>query len=196
MDIIDPKKERVYVFVDAANYHYGLGWQIDYRRFAESYKGKYDVKGIYYYEGIHSKKSFHDQRAGRTDEEFLTHRAKKLAFFKKLRLVGFSVRTKPINSVYDRTIAQFVLKCNFDVELAVDALDQIGMYDTAILCSGDGDFTKLVRYLKGKGKRVIVVAPSDRFSTTLREAASSTDSPHLHRKEWERAVQKGTPVSE
>jgi len=185
MPTVDPKKERVCIFVDAANYHYGLDWRIDYQKFAEYYKARYDVVMIFYYEGIHSKKSFHDQRPGRSDQEFLTHRSQKLAFFKRLRMLGFTTRTKPIGSVYDKTEGKFNLKCNFDVELTIDALSRLPSYDTAILCSGDGDFTKLIRYLKANGKTTIVVAPKKRLSWTLMKAANRTDSPHLHRNEWE-----------
>ena len=38
--------------------------------------------------------------------------------------------------------------------------------------SGDGDFVKLIKYLKGKRKKTVVVAPSDRFSDNLGKAAN------------------------
>jgi uncharacterized LabA/DUF88 family protein len=183
------KKERVCIFVDASNYHYTLQWDIDYQKFCDYYKTRYELVKIFYYEGQHSKKSFLDQRPGRTETEFLTQDARKNRFFKKMRSLGYTVRTKPISSVYDKTSGRSELKCNFDVELTIDALDQLPAYDTAILCSGDGDFTKLIRYLKGKGKNTIVMAAGERLSTTLREAANKIDSPHLHRKEWERLQQ-------
>lgn len=188
-----PKKERVCIFVDASNYHYTLQWDIDFEKFSEYYNARYEVVRIFYYEGTHSKKSYLDQRPGRTEADFLTQDAKKAKYFKKLRKIGFTVRTKPISSVYDKTTGKSELKCNFDVELTIDALDQLAAYDTAILCSGDGDFTRLIRYLKGKGRRTIVVAASERLSTTLRQAANSIDSPHVHRKEWERLRPPASP---
>lgn len=187
------KKEHACIFVDASNYHYTLQWDIDYQKFYDYYKTRYELVKIFYYEGQHSKKSFLDQRPGRTEAEFLTQDGRKNRFFKKMRSLGYTVRTKPISSVYDKTSGRSELKCNFDVELTIDALDQLPAYDTAILCSGDGDFTKLIRYLKGKGKNAIVVAAGERLSTTLREAANKIDSPHVHRKEWEMLRESSTP---
>ena len=48
-------------------------------------------------------------------------------------------------------------KCNFDVEISVDAMKTIGGYDTICLLSGDADFVYLLRYLKQKGKKVILI---------------------------------------
>ena len=53
----------------------------------------------------------------------------------------------------------FVLlpKCNFDVEVSVDAIKIIEGYDTICLLSGDADFVHLLRFLKQKGKKVILI---------------------------------------
>jgi len=53
----------------------------------------------------------------------------------------------------------FVLlpKCNFDVEICVDAIKTVEGYKTFCLFSSDADFVHLVRFLKGKGKKVILV---------------------------------------
>lgn len=58
------------------------------------------------------------------------------------------------------------------MELTIDALDGLDSYDVFVLMSGDGDFTKLVKYLKGKKKKTVIIAPSDRLSNTLEEAAN------------------------
>src|SRR3989344_31807 len=51
----------------------------------------------------------------------------------------------------------FIPKCNFDVEISVDAIKTLEHYDTICLFSGDADFVHLLRFLKQKGKKVIVV---------------------------------------
>ncbi len=53
----------------------------------------------------------------------------------------------------------FVLlpKCNFDVEICVDAIKTVEGYKTFCLFSSDADFVHLVRFLKGKGKKVILI---------------------------------------
>ena len=45
-------------------------------------------------------------------------------------------------------------------------------YDVFVLFSGDGDFIKLIKYLKGKKKKTVVIAPSDRLSDNLENAAN------------------------
>ena len=47
-------------------------------------------------------------------------------------------------------------KCNFDVEISVDAIRLLDMYDTLALFSGDADFVSLARFLRKKGKKVIL----------------------------------------
>lgn len=48
-------------------------------------------------------------------------------------------------------------KCNFDVEISVDAIRLTNTYDTICLLSSDADFASLLRYLKGKGKKTILI---------------------------------------
>jgi uncharacterized LabA/DUF88 family protein len=53
----------------------------------------------------------------------------------------------------------FVLipKCNFDVEISVDAVRLADNYDTICLLSSDADFAALMRYLKKLGKKVMLI---------------------------------------
>ncbi len=52
----------------------------------------------------------------------------------------------------------WIPKCNFDVEISVDAMRLINAYDTLCLLSGDADFAALVQHLKAKeGKKVILI---------------------------------------
>lgn len=48
-------------------------------------------------------------------------------------------------------------KCNFDVEISVDALKLFDRYDTFCLLSGDADFVYLNMYLRTKKKRVVLM---------------------------------------
>jgi len=61
-------------------------------------------------------------------------------------------------------------KCNFDVEIAVDAIDQVSNYEIFVLASGDGDFIRLVKYLRGLGKEVHVIGPRKTNKELKREA--------------------------
>lgn len=50
-----------------------------------------------------------------------------------------------------------IRKCNFDVEIAVDAYRMIEHYDTFCIFSGDADFVYLNNFLKKKGKKIIII---------------------------------------
>jgi uncharacterized LabA/DUF88 family protein len=166
---------KAIVCIDASNYHYYLrrkGWKIDWQRFTAYLEKSYELVHVYYYEGIPSKGFYSDTHPGGTLADFNEAKKAKVKYFQFLRRLGYKVRTKPIGRVYDNTQGRFKHKCNFDVELAVDALDNIGGMEVFILCSGDGDFTKLVKYLKSKQKKTVVVAPSERLSDTLKKAAN------------------------
>lgn len=51
----------------------------------------------------------------------------------------------------------YIPKCNFDVEISVDAIKTIEHYDTICLLSSDADFAYLLRFIKQKGKKVILI---------------------------------------
>jgi len=93
----------------------------------------------------------------------------------KARKSGFSVRSKEIKMIphYDED-GKFLgktPKCNFDVEIALDAMRKFEQYDTVMLFSGDSDFGKLLGYLKSKGKKIIVVSTRTRMSVELERVA-------------------------
>lgn len=50
----------------------------------------------------------------------------------------------------------YIYKCNFDVEIAVDALRLVTCYDTFVLFSSDRDFVVLLNHLKKSGKKIIL----------------------------------------
>jgi len=61
-------------------------------------------------------------------------------------------------------------KSNFDVEISVDSIRLLDSYDTLCLLSGDSDFVHLARFLKRKGKKIIIIA-SGRVVHSLKEVA-------------------------
>lgn len=64
----------------------------------------------------------------------------------------------------------FIPKCNFDVEITVDAIRLCDSYDTIALFSGDADFVSLLRYLKKKGKKIILIKNGNITSSLRAEA--------------------------
>ncbi len=51
----------------------------------------------------------------------------------------------------------YLPKCNFDVEICVDAIRLMNKYDTFCLFSSDADFISLITFLKNNRKKVILI---------------------------------------
>lgn len=51
----------------------------------------------------------------------------------------------------------YLPKCNFDVEISVDAMRLMNKYDTFCLFSSDADFISLIKFLKNNRKKIILV---------------------------------------
>lgn len=62
-----------------------------------------------------------------------------------------------------------IRKCNFDVEISVDAIKMIKHYDTFCLFSSDSDFVYLNNFLRKKGKKIILIK-AGYITTRLRES--------------------------
>jgi len=170
------EKLRSYIFIDASNIHYPLkdeGWKIDWIKFKKHYEDVFLNPCFYYYEGLISKGCYFDSHPDDSLQDFNNAKKDKKSFFKFLRKNGYTVRQKPVARIYDNTAGRFKHKCNFDVELTIDAIDNIDNYDVFSLVSGDGDFEKLIKYLKGKRKKTIVIASKDRLSDNLEKAANT-----------------------
>ncbi|MBU1091685.1 NYN domain-containing protein [Patescibacteria group bacterium] len=63
-----------------------------------------------------------------------------------------------------------IRKCNFDVEISVDAIKMLKHYDTFFLFSGDADFVYLNNFLRKKGKKIILIK-AGYITTKLRKSA-------------------------
>ena len=81
----------------------------------------------------------------------------------------------PIDSVGNTRIVHsdnrgdfiFLPKCNFDVEMAVDAIRLVDTYDTICLLSSDADFVALIRHLKNRHKKKIILIKGGRIDSSL-----------------------------
>ena len=73
-------------------------------------------------------------------------------FIALLQQRGFEVRRKNL-----RVRADGSMKGDWDMELALDILDEAPHLDVVVLVSGDGDFTSLVGKVKRMGPRVEVI---------------------------------------
>ncbi|MFX1491362.1 MAG: NYN domain-containing protein [Promethearchaeota archaeon] len=92
-------------------------------------------------------------------------------FFDKLRYLGFTVKTLPLRQYQGTPFEKGI-----DVMLVTDMLTlaYTNAYDTAILVSGDKDFTYTLQELKSLGKTVEVAAFTHALATELQQIANKT----------------------
>lgn len=167
------------VLIDDSNLHYGFakaGWSLDFRKFHDWLSNEFPSVECYFFGGLMSKKAYFDKHPDNAIGQFYEAVYNRKKFLAKIKSYGFHVRTKPVASVYDDTSGTYKQKCNFDVEITIMAIDRLPQYKDLVLCSGDGDFEKLVRYIKGKHKKVTVICHKDRLSRNLASRANRTIS--------------------
>lgn len=64
-------------------------------------------------------------------------------------------------------------KCNFDVEITRDMILFKDNFDTIVFFSGDSDFAEILKFLRGKKKRIIVVCARRFLSGELFQTADA-----------------------
>jgi uncharacterized LabA/DUF88 family protein len=137
-------QERVGLFIDGANLYAtarALGFDIDYKRLLELFKGKCQLVRAFYYTALVE------------DQEYSPIRP----LIDWLDYNGYTMVTKPTKEFTDST-GRRKLKGNMDIELAIDVLEMSEFLTHIVLFSGDGDFRRLVEAVQRKGVRVTVVS--------------------------------------
>jgi uncharacterized LabA/DUF88 family protein len=149
--------ERIAVFVDGSNAYFAqkdaLGWWIDWPNFLSYFRRGRELVSARWYQSYR-------MAPGIEQEKFLHH----------LTLVGFAVRKKMLKKIVDRNTGEATLKGNLNMEVAIDALSEADLYDTAVFVTGDSDVIPLIEALRAKGRRVIVAATGQNVSMELRQS--------------------------
>ncbi|MBI4139761.1 NYN domain-containing protein [Candidatus Woesearchaeota archaeon] len=146
------KGQRVAVFVDVQNLYYTArniyGKHVNYSTLLrKAVDGRILVRALSY--------------VIRTEE------VDKEAFFEAIANIGFEIKSKDL-----QIFGGGAKKGDWDVGLAVDAIQLAPKVDTIILASGDGDYVPLVEHLqKAMGCRVEVMSFGKSTSAKLIEAA-------------------------
>lgn len=153
-------KGRVYVFIDAENVFYTqrtLGWKISYEKMMSYFKKECGdgVKCFVY--------------TGRDESN-----TKQSKFLDMLDINGYIVRTKVVKKIKSRD-GGYRWKNNLDIELAFEMVEAKEKYDSAVLMSGDSDFSLPIDRIKSAGKRVIVMSTRGHISKELLERAKYVD---------------------
>jgi uncharacterized LabA/DUF88 family protein len=145
--------QRVAVLVDAQNLYHSAhslySRNIDYSSLLDkAVSGRELVRAISYV-----------IRADSPDEE---------RFFDALVDIGFETKIKDIKTFGDGS-----KKADWDVGMSLDAVTLASHVDTVVLCTGDGDFSRLCSHLRHEGVRVEVMAFKE---STAEELIEATDA--------------------
>ncbi len=145
------KAQRVAVFVDVQNMYYSA---------RDLYKSKVDFSTLL-------KTAVAGRRLVRAIAYVIKADVKdEQNFHDALEKIGFEVKAKDLQVFYGGA-----KKGDWDVGIATDMLRLAPKIDTAVLVSGDGDFTEVVKYVKAIGCRVEVMSFKKTASSKLVEEA-------------------------
>ena len=152
--------ERMALFIDGPNFYASIrdvGIKVDYTRLLEFFRSRTRLMRAYYYTAL-----MDDRTEERVD--FLRRLTDWLSFN------GYSVITKPAK-IFQGTSGEQIMKGNMDIEIAIDMLDMAPYIDHAILCSGDGDFRRLVEVVQRRGVRVSIISTEQTLASELKRQA-------------------------
>lgn len=102
-------------------------------------------------------------------------------FLDMLAITSYILRTKAIKKIRI-SVDRDKHKGNLDMELAFEMVEFSDKYDTAILMSGDSDFSVPIDRIKKKGKWIIVMSTRGRIARELLERAKYVDLRKLKNK--------------
>ncbi|MEA2065478.1 MAG: NYN domain-containing protein [Patescibacteria group bacterium] len=147
---------RVAVFIDVANVIYSLKklkWKIDYKKLQKYFIKETKLVDIYFY---YSTKKENSGQAN---------------LLEMLARKGFQLKIKEVKIIKLKN-GKILLKGNCDIEVAIDMIDLMPAYDTAILLSGDSDFAPLIKYVQKHGKKVVAVSTRGHVSKEIIQSAN------------------------
>jgi uncharacterized LabA/DUF88 family protein len=145
--------QRVAVLVDAQNLYHSAqsvySRNIDYSALLEkAVQGRSLTRAIAYV-----------IRAEAPEEE---------SFFEALIDIGFETKIKDLKTFGDGS-----KKADWDVGMSLDAVTLASHVDTIVLCTGDGDFSRLCSHLRHEGVRAEVMGFGQSTAEELIEASDA-----------------------
>jgi len=90
------------------------------------------------------------------------------SFFDALTDIGYETKIKDIKTFKDGS-----KKADWDVGMCLDAVTLTNHVDTIVLCTGDGDFSRLCSHLRHEGVRVEVMGFAESTADELVDAADA-----------------------
>lgn len=173
LKIDDQKFGKIFVFIDFANLN---NWFSEDARdwnnniLAKDKKSSIDIEKLFdfvkcfssharFYYGHDPQNKNSMKFLGKTKYVF----GKNMVFTKPLQQIRHYLKVEE-KSMVTRNIKHdndgdfiYLPKCNFDVEICVDAMRLMNKYDTFCLFSSDADFISLIKFLKNNRKKIILI---------------------------------------
>jgi len=115
------------------------------------------------------------ERGDRLDDAALlliSRHFQRVRFYLKLQKFGYEMHLKPVK-MYEQEDGTTRRKANCDVEMCFYLMKEEDNFERVLVLSGDGDFLPVLKYLRGKGKEVIILARGPRAAREIRQFAGS-----------------------
>ena len=158
--------KRISIYIDGANFVYGLkslspkysDYHFDFENFFKKIVGNDDLIDILYYNA--SLKQAVNPRRFREQQRLLA---------RLRRIIKCKVVLCKRQKRFDKDDEEYYTIKGDDINLALDMLNDAweNKFDKAILFSGDGDFTPLLKYVKNKNKKIQVISFDELASRNL-----------------------------
>ena len=189
-----------YAFIDASNLFYGgeksLGWKIDYQKLLTYLRDKYKISKALYFGGVeiydlkfdylknetvpveelerYLTKTIREKGNEMSDRTLLLldRHLRRVRFYLKLEKFGYELYLKPVK-LYEQDDGTTKRKANCDVDMTFYLMKEKDNFEKAVILSGDGDFLPVLKYLRGIGKEVIILARGPRTAREIRQFAGS-----------------------
>lgn len=178
----------VMVYLDVANiigWRSRLKWSVQIPKLVRQLKADFpNIKEIKAYYGLNERKLEESQalhadirKAGAILREkpvkFIRRTIDSGAFFKKTTLNSMNqgmttLVDNLVQAVQASGMEIIEPKCNFDVEITMDMMDDVDRASAFVLFSGDSDFFAPLQRLKLKGKRIYIVGVRGAVSYELK----------------------------
>ncbi len=159
-----PQNNRVYVFIDASNLwqaQKARGKMFDYEKLRAFLVREFSATElkVFYYTAYPAKGTRDYDLDGK--HRFYTYLKKGLGF----TVVKKELKRIPVQGAQGDLIKE---KGNMDVEITIDVVHNVSVYDTAVFFTGDSDFLALITYVRSRGKKACVFSSRNNVSQELR----------------------------
>jgi len=165
--------DRVTIFIDGSNFYHlcseSLGTtRVNFEKFANKLSKDKDLVSIRYYNAAKIQQL--EPEGYKHQQRFLS----KIRQIEKLEIILGKLKPREMECEFCGKKSRYFVEKNTDVNIAIDLVDLAhkNKYDTAILVTGDGDFSGAVRLIKTFGKKVIHARFEINYSSELNKACN------------------------